>query len=305
MGEMSEHRDLSDARTAFNEILANEPTDRRTARPLRELAGAGIARLDYIAARSANFSTASCTALSENVRASYQRNEYVPINMVWRADCLRKTGQSATALGAFGSALHQLNNNENVALQRGDVGALSTAALAYEGLGTTIISTSQEGAQNASVAGGLAHARTYCARGPAAAASDGDNRLALARQCIQRAMETRRQLRQTEIEIAGAEQVVGIALLREHKFDDALAHAQRIDAAAPYAWNTAVRWIAARSASNEAETADALDEARIFPRASFNECELRPLLGDEYAQALDDLLQQTREGETAAQCAAA
>ncbi|MBC7768107.1 MAG: hypothetical protein H7124_04920 [Phycisphaerales bacterium] len=299
--DAGEHPDVANARAAFDQVLAAAQAD-RALRPLREFAGAGLARLDYIAARGANFNAATCNRLIETVSSSYTQGVFVPINIVWRADCLRKTGQSATALGAYGSALYQVYNIDElrVALERGDVGALTTAALAFEGLGATIISTSNQDAGNESIAGGLRHAVRFCLPDR----SDEAERLVLARACIGRATEFRRRLRQTDIEVAGAEQVIGIALLRQGDYRQALSHAQSVDAIAPFAWNAAVRWIAARHEADAVEERRALSEARLFPRSAFNECELAPLLGEEMSETLTTLLEQTRDASQPAPCLA-
>jgi len=191
---------LTEAEQLFRAALADET--------LKPLAQTGIAWVIYLNASSprSSYAPADCAALHEAIEAAGP--DPGPQAHFWEASCNRKLGDRLKALQGYARVLTDASpNGEAVlaSLPRRDDADLTLEMNALHGVGTQLISTYN--ASDQIVADALAMASTRCSPGApitvdpmAAKLSD---RMLLARKCLERAIDVRRQLGQTQNERSG------------------------------------------------------------------------------------------------------
>jgi tetratricopeptide (TPR) repeat protein len=293
---------LTEAEEAFRAALADEA--------LKPLAHTGIAWVIYLNASSprSSYAPADCAALHNAIEAAGP--DPGPQSHFWEASCNRKLGDRLKALQGYARVLTEASpNGEPVVanLPRRDDADLTLEMNALHGVGTQLIATYN--ASDRIVADALAMASTRCSPGSpvrvdpmAATLSD---RMVLARKCLERAIDVRRQLGQTQNERSGSQENISFAYLREGDFKGAFDNAQAVTATGYFAWNELVRALSAEKLleGNDAkgDVRVALGEARravrFFRVAEFNPCELPVLLDDALFAAANQIVTEEHEGE--------
>jgi len=293
---------LTDAEQLFRAALADEA--------LKPLAQTGIAWVIYLNASSprSSYAPADCAALHEAVEAAGDNPG--PQAHFWEASCNRKLGERLKALKDYVRVLTDAAPNGDAvlaSLPRRDDADLMLEMNALHGVGTQLISTYN--ASDQTVADALAMASTRCSPGQPVtidpmAAKLGD-RMLLARKCLERAIDVRRQLGQTQNERSGSQENISFAYLREGDFKGAFANAQAVTATGYFAWNELVRALSAEKLLEAEGARDdvraALSEARravrFFRVAEFNPCELPVLLDEDLFAAANDIVKQEHGGD--------
>lgn len=243
------------------------------ARPAMDAAAAGRALAFYGVAERLNYRADACAALEEAVaEMSAAAPRSLKLSLA-QAECRRKVGRITEANAAFAAAVARVE--EPAARAEPDL-----AYQAFHGRGTTAIALTQETAE--------------------AAARDAALDRAVAD--LRRAAELRAAAGQIATQLNGSLENIGFALLRQGAYEEALGHTRRIAETSPLAWNTTVRFLAARELGEQEEARAALAQLRLFRRSQFNECEMVRLLGPRFAAELTPILSQTRASEITPEC---
>ena len=201
-----------------------------------------------------------------------------------------------------------LPNGEPVVatLPRRDDADLTLEMNALHGVGTQLISTSNT--NDHVVADALSMASTRCSPGDPVTvdpvAAKLSDRMLLARKCLERAIDVRRQLGQTQNERSGSQENISFAYLREGDFKGAFDNAQAVTTTGYFAWNELVRALSAEKLLEGDKANDdvraALGEARravrFFRVADFSPCELPVLLEDALFTAANQIVKDEHEG---------
>lgn len=293
---------LTEAEQYFRAALSDDT--------LKPLAQTGLAWVNYINTSSPRSSYApdDCAALHRAVEAAGpdpgQQAHF------WDASCSRKLGDRLKALLGFAQVLTDAAPNGDAVLAsmpKRDDADLQLEMNALHGVGTQLISTYKDSDQI--VADALAMASTRCSPGAPVTidptAAKLADRMLLARKCLERAIDVRRQLGQTPNERSGSQENISFAFLRESDFDGAFKNTQAVNATGYFAWNELVRALSAeRLLAGERGASDAVRAAlgearravRFFRVQEFNPCELRVLLDDELFQAANTIVAQEHNG---------
>jgi hypothetical protein len=275
-------RDDADGASALTPELEDAATrlDRAAASPaLREAAVLGRARIDYILASANNFDRATCDVMFRRA-SSIPRSAWSIQLLLNRAECWRKNGDSVNANTEFNAAVRRLAAtpaSPDQALSGSDADPL-VQYQAYHGRGTTRIAVSQD---------------------------NEHDKLRQAQDDLQKAAALRKLGGQSELEVMGSLENLGLAYLHAGQYREAAANAANVARVRSLGWNEVVRALAAGELKDEATAAAARENLQNYRRTEFNECELKKLVGARQEAALLDLLKVTRGGETAATCTAA
>jgi hypothetical protein len=244
---------------------------------LRQAAVLGRARIDYVLASANAHERALCEAM-------FRRGDRIP-RAAWsiqlllnRAACWRKNGDSQNAYNEFNGAVRRLAGVEpraDQALTGSDADPL-VQYQAYHGRGTALIA----------IAGGANEGAT----------------LLTAQNDLKKAVDLRKLGGQSELEVVGSLENLGLAYLRAGDYRAAAANAASVARVRTLNWNETVRAIAAGELGEADEAHDAQLNLRNYRRAEFNECELKRLVGTRNEAALTALLAQTRDSGRAPAC---
>lgn len=292
---------LVEAERSFRAALADEAL-----KPLAQTGIAWIAYLDASSPRSA-YAPSACAALHEAVEAV--GDDPGPQANFWEASCNRKLGDRLKALQGYVRVLAEEAPRGDAVLaslpRRADAD-LMLEMNALHGVGTQLISTYNVDDQI--VAEALAMAAVRCSPDAPVVIDPMTAKLAdrmlLARKCLERAIEVRRQLGQTQNERSGSQENISFAFLRERDFKGAFANAQAVTATGYFAWNELVRALSAKKLLEEDGAGDdvraALGEARravrFFRVADFNPCELPVLLDEALFEAANAIVKEEQGG---------
>jgi hypothetical protein len=246
---------------------------------LRDSAILGRARIDYILAAANNFSQPLCDAMFARAK-SMSRNAWSIQLLLNRAECWRKNGDSVNANTEFNAAVRRLAAtpaSPEQALSGSDADPL-VQYQAYHGRGTTLIAVGGDRAPDT---------------------------LKQAQADLLQAATLRKLGGQSELEVMGSLENLGLAYLQAGQYAEAASNAANIARVRALGWNEVVRALAADQLKDAATAASARENLQNFRRAEFNECELKKLVGTRHEAALLELLKVTRGGETVAACATA
>lgn len=272
-------REDADGKSALTPELDDAATrlERAAGTPaLREAAVLGRARIDYILASANSFDRAKCEVMFKRAGAIARTAWSIQL-LLNRAECWRKNGDSVNANTEFNAAVRRLAAtpaSPDQALSGSDADPLLQYQ-AYHGRGTTRIAVSQDNERD---------------------------KLKLAQDDLRKAAELRKLGGQSELEVVGSLENLGLAYLHAGQYAEAAANAADVARVRSLGWNEVVRALAARELKDETTAAAARENLQNYRRTEFNECELKKLVGARQEAALFDLLKVTRGGETAAPC---
>jgi hypothetical protein len=274
---------------------------------LAPLASAGLAAFIYIEAQASNYAAQHCDALFATVDASAE-NGAIGAQPLWqRAQCERKLGRTADAMGHYAQALEATYRN---AQQRGgrrqDTSELMLAMNAYHGLGTTLTALHDTPEADAAKASALDVARRACVPEegmPAFELLAQAPDLQLAESCLRAALALRDRLRQTQNQVSGTRENLGFLYMREHNFQAAYDNARAVERTGLFAWNEMLRALSAEQLEDPA-AASAGEIARrhvgFFGIGQFSVCELQALMDAAHYEQAIALIQGEHPGETVA-----
>jgi hypothetical protein len=262
---------------------------------LGALAQNGVAWTRYLYSSSlrSNYAEADCAEVFKAIEASAAGGQPGPQPLYWRAQCERKLGRTREALRDYALALQRsgaapANESE-----------LTLAMNAYHGVGTVLIALF-DAPDDAEIAAAVALAARACGQG---ANPEASPRMRLALACLDKAIELRGRLRQTDNQISGSGENKGFAYLRDGNFEGAFYNADKVEETGLFAWNELVRALAASHLKSDVATearAEALRNIGFFKVAEFNVCELRALLGPELFAEATRIIAGQHKGETVA-----
>lgn len=245
---------------------------------LTQAALLGRARIDYILASANNFRRPLCDAMFQRVDALPRTAWSIQV-LLNRAECWRKNGDSQSAHAEFEAAVKRLAAtpaNQERALSGSDADPL-VQYQAYHGRGTTLI----------------------------AIAADGDlEKLKQAQDDLQRAAALRKLGGQSELEVVGSLENLGLGYLKAGQYQQAARNAAEVTRVRSLGWNEVVRALSAQQLKDDDTFATSRENLANYRRAEFNECELKKLVGQRLEGALLDLLKVTRDGGAPATCSA-
>lgn len=245
---------------------------------LKQAALLGRARIDYILASANNFRRPLCDAMFQRADALPRTAWSIQV-LLNRAECWRKNGDSQSAHAEFEAAVKRLAAtpaNQERALSGSDADPL-VQYQAYHGRGTTLI----------------------------AIAADGDlEKLKQAQDDLQKAAALRKLGGQSELEVVGSLENLGLAYLKAGQYQQAARNAAEVTRVRSLGWNEVVRALSAQQLKDDDTFATARENLANYRRAEFNECELKKLVGQRLEGALLDLLKVTRDGGAPATCSA-
>lgn len=245
---------------------------------LKQAALVGRARIDYILAAANNFRRPLCDTMFQRVDALPRAAWSIQV-LLNRAECWRKNGDSQSANAEFEAAVKRLAAtpaNQERALSGSDADPL-VQYQAYHGRGTTLI----------------------------AIAADGDlEKLRQAQDDLQKAAGLRKLGGQSELEVVGSLENLGLAYLKAGQYQQAARNAAEVTRVRSLGWNEVVRALSAQQLKDDDTYATARENLANYRRAEFNECELKKLVGQRLEGPLLDLLEGTRDGGAPAPCSA-
>lgn len=245
---------------------------------MSEAAVLGRTRIDYILASANNFSQPLCDAMFKRAK-SISRNAWSIQLLLNRAECWRKNGDSVSANTEFNAAVRRLAAtpaSPEQALSGSDADPL-VQYQSYHGRGTTLIAISR---------------------------NNEPDKLKQAQEDLLQAANLRKLGGQSELEVMGSLENLGLAYLKAGQYAEAASNAANVARVRSLGWNEVVRALAANQLKDEAIAASARENLQNFRRTEFNECELKKLVGPRHEAALLELLKVTRGGESVATCAA-
>ena len=239
----------------------------------------GRARIDYILASANNFRRPLCDTMFERIGGLAPETWSIQA-LLNRAECWRKNGDSQRSHAEFEAAVKRLAAtpaSQERAMSGSDADPL-VQYQAYHGRGTTLIAIS----------------------------ADGDlEKLKQAQGDLQKAAELRKLGGQSELEVVGSLENLGLAYLKAGQQQQAARNAAEVTRVRSLGWNEIVRALSAQQLKDDTTYAAARENLANYRRAEFNECELKKLVGERLEPALLELLKGTRDGGAAAQCATA
>jgi hypothetical protein len=127
------------------------------------------------------------------------------------------------------------------------------------------------------------------------------DRMRLARACLDRAVDLRRQLHQTANQLSGTAENITFAYLRDLQFPEAFDNTARVERTGLFPWNELVRALtASHLTTREARAAEreARRNVRFFAVERFNPCELQVLLSDDLFEEARSIVEAEHKGET-------
>ncbi|MES1198382.1 MAG: hypothetical protein ABUS48_00170 [Pseudomonadota bacterium] len=294
---------LSEAQEDFQHVASGADS------ALAPVGHAGLAAIYFQIAQSgrSNFAQADCQHVFDEVgRSGVAGAPPGPQPLYWEANCQRKLGHAAEALAFYTQSAKGVPE-QNITGDNPDRAELTLAQNAFHGIGTTLIALGATAANNANLSDALliAHQRCTGAAPPPASASP---QMQQALACLSRAIALRRQQRQSENEVAGTQENLGFAYLRDRDFDDAYRNAASVHQNALNSWNELVRALSAKYVQQSAqdqslrqEAAAASTDARrnvaFLPVGSFNVCELQALLNPDLFSEATDIIKDAHPGE--------
>ncbi|HRO04471.1 MAG TPA: hypothetical protein PLS69_12785, partial [Terricaulis sp.] len=224
-----------------------------------------------------------------------------PLPLYWRAQCERKLGRTAEALGNYARSLEASAPSAAAAAEggaRSEAEAESQLALdAFHGVGTTLIAAASMDEESPGLSEALAIARRHCP-----GAQSETERMALAVSCLNEAIRLRRYLGQTENQVSGTAENITFAYLRSNDFNSAFQNTMEVERTGLFPWNEALRAFTASRADAPARAdrrraaAEARSNVSRFSLGQFNTCELRALLAPEMFDSLRELISETHDG---------
>jgi len=295
--------DASELPAVLREALSAFETARSDPAVLT-LARAGVAWIRFEDAQSGrnNYSAEACQRVFDAMEGVHN-GVAAPLPLYWRAQCERKLGRTAEALGNYARSLEASASVAAAAAAgggRAEAEAESQLALdAFHGVGTTLIASADLAETAPGVAEALAIARRHC---PGSEESGRSERMALALACLNEAIRLRRYLGQTENQVSGTAENITFAYLRDGDFDNAYQNTVDVERTGLFAWNEAMRALTASraQAAPAAERRRAASEARSnvsrFTLGQFNICELRVLMQPEMFEDLRAIISDTHDG---------
>jgi hypothetical protein len=257
-------------------------------------ASAGLAWITFLEAGAtySNYSTQHCDALEASIADASPGG---PQLIWWRAQCDRKLGRTSDALGNYAQLLDQ---TWRTAFTTTDEGEMMLAMNGFHGVGTTLIVLNDD--TDAVVQQWRPLARQACA-------PEADALMDIAIACLNKAIEMRERIGQTDNEVSGTRENLGFAYLRTGDAERAFQNAETVAETGLFAWNELVRALAA-SQLDTADSDAAGDEARrnigFFGIGEFNPCEIRKLLNENQFEAAIEILSD-EHSEAAVQAAVA
>lgn len=254
--------------------------DRAIASPdLKQAAILGRARIDYILASANNFDRALCDAMFRHAAQIPQTAWSIQL-VLNRAECRRKNGESQKAFDEFDAAVRMLSGvaaDPEKALS-GEKADPLLQYQAFHGRGTTRIAIAPEGAGEREA-------------------------VRLAQADLIEAVRLRKLGGQSELEVAGSLENLGLAYVRAGDYKAAADNAAMVARVRVLGWNEIVRAIANGELKKPDTEQAAIRRLRDFRRAEFNECELVKLVGVRHAERVRGLMKETRSSDTAPACA--
>lgn len=277
---------LADAERSFQQATGDPQ--------LGALAQNGVAWTRYLYASSlrSNYTEADCDLVFRAIEASAAGGQPGPQPLYWRAQCERKLGRTRDALRDYALALERSGGapaNES---------ELTLAMNAYHGMGTVLIALFD--APDEEVRAAVDLAARACGQGANEQASP---RMRLALACLDKAIELRGRLRQTDNQISGSGENKGFAYLRDGNFEGAFYNADKVEETGLFAWNELVRALSAgrlRTDVAREARAEALQNIGFFQVSEFNVCELRALLGKALFEEATDIISRQHKGKPVA-----
>lgn len=280
---------------------------------LEPIARAGAAWILFTDANQRQaYAEPACEAVFQAVEGLHNGVE-APRPLYWRAQCERKRGRTTDALANYARSLAVSAPNANAAAEN-DGGSRRVAEAetqlamdAFHGVGTTLIASADVADDAPEIREALAIARQWCATGEDAGARTERMQLAVA--CLQHAIKLRRDLDQIPSQISGTAENLSFAYLRDGNFDAAYQNATAVEGTGLFAWNEAVRALAAERARAGAERdrraagSEARRNVAMFRLEQFNLCELRVLMTQQLYDDLVEIIEAEHKGETVG-CAA-
>ncbi|MEM7766679.1 MAG: hypothetical protein AAF253_04235 [Pseudomonadota bacterium] len=274
---------LREAQDAFTSV--------QSAPGLAGIAKTGLAWIAFENASSprSNYALEDCDALFAATDAIGALETLGPQQLYWRGQCARKQGLVEEALRNYSLAVQR-----SEAVSTDDAGgsaarreALLTLEMnAFHGLGTVLIAADAGGYQSVNSAHDLA--RDAC---PTGEITYGSDRTRLMHACLQRAIDLRRQLQQTENQVSGSGENISFAYLLDDDFSGAFANAEAVERTGLFAWNELVRAFVAREIGVAGAAEDARRNVALFQADEFNMCEIRKLLKPPHYELAAALLQ--------------
>jgi len=267
---------LESASAAFRQAAADPE--------LAHIAQTGLAWVSFIDASSnrGSYQTGYCEKVFDAIQAIRDESGPGPQPLYWRAQCERKLGRSIEALGDYAHALAQSGTAEG---ERRDEAELTLAMNAFHGVGTQLIATSDVPDEE------LEEQRALAAQacGAGEATDHKSDRMKLARACLDRAIDLRRQLRQTSNQVSGTGENITFAYLRDGQFQEAFNNTVSVERTGLFPWNELARALTAGHLATQGARAaerQARLNVRFFEIERFNPCELQALLSAElFAEA--------------------
>ena len=289
--------ELMSAKTSFEQLISH-PT-------LASLANTGLGRIYFELASSprSNFSLADCQSVFNAIGASQTDNAANPLPLYWQAQCKRKLGRNEAALEAYARSLSltraamDTSQSHNPLLR--DSSLYELLLNAYHGLGTVSIRPIDT-TKSASLAEAMAAALTAC---DADMIEMGSNQTRLAHACLNKAIDMRESLGQTENQRNGTRENISFVYLRDGDIVRALENAERVEANGLHAWNELVRALTARlvqdmgdGPSTRSIEVEAKRNISMFQATEFNICEIQTLLGKEHFDIALEIVQDEHPG---------
>lgn len=281
---------LASASAAFEQAAADPE--------LVHIAQTGLAWIRFIDASSnrASYQRAYCEEVFSAIQAIRDESGPGPQPLYWRAQCERKLGLTIEALGDYARALAQ---NGTMQSESRDEAALTLAMNAFHGVGTQLIATSDVADED------LREQRALAAEtcGAGEATDHKSDRMKLARACLDRAIDLRRQLRQTSNQVSGTGENITFAYLRDRQFQEAFNNTVSVERTGLFPWNELARALTASHLNTqEARTAgrEARRNVRFFDIERFNPCELQVLLSADLFEEARSIVEAEHRGKSLA-----
>jgi len=269
---------------------------------LKPAAQTGLAWITFLDAQSrGRFAAPACAKVIADVDGLEKLGPLNPQALYWRAQCRRKSGLYVDSMRDYLSLVDLVDHAESQGVEASSEGLRTLQMNAFHGLGTQLIATFDRA--DSELGAALDVARKKC--GPAEGA-DGSKafRMALARACLDKAVELRKSLGQTLNDQAGTLENENFAYLRVDDFNSTFRHSSAVRQQALLAWNELAQALAAQALS-EAKPDTAAGSATLsrsgaakaaknaernvsfFSVDDFAVCELKVLLNaDLYANAV-------------------
>ena len=273
---------LAQAKAHFETVTADPD--------LAPLGHTGLAWIAFEVAGSerSNYALADCEAVWAAAEASALGGQVAPQALYWRAQCERKLGRVRAALRDYALAVQR---SLQIQAAGGPFDRITEADRlltmnAYHGLGTVLIATVDE-PEDQELAEARALARRVC---DPQSVTMGSARTRLLHACLQKAIDLRQALRQSDNQICGTRENLSFVHLRDQDFDGAYRVTSQVEATGLFAWNELMRAITADAVGERSAAAEARRHVRYFDPEQFNVCEIRQLLTPEHFELAREVL---------------